>query len=143
MMTTRQAADWIPWDQMLATGHAVLDDDHRQLVALVNRLADRVVDHKGEDDYLSLLDELVAHTRAHFGREEQLMAECGYPDADAHKSQHARLLQDALEYLSKVKSSSAPSISMLYFFDQWLTRHITTWDRDLAHCLATTDRPPL
>jgi hemerythrin-like metal-binding protein len=138
---TRQAKEWIPWDEMLATGHAVLDNDHRRLVAMVNRLADRVVNHKGQDDYVSLLHELVAHTRAHFGREEQLMAECHYPDADAHKSEHARLLHDALEYMSEVEKSSAPSVSMLYFFDQWLTRHIMTWDRDLAHCIASTDRP--
>jgi hemerythrin len=69
------------------------------------------------------------------------MAECHYPDADAHKSEHARLLHDALEYMSEVEKSSAPSVSMLYFFDQWLTRHIMTWDRDLAHCIASTDRP--
>jgi hemerythrin-like metal-binding protein len=128
--------DWISWDEMLATGHAVLDEDHRQLVALVNQLADRVVNHKGAQDYLALLGELVAHTRAHFSREERLMAGCDYPDAGAHKSEHERLLQDANDYLSR-QDAGSPSVSMLYFFDQWLTRHIATWDRDLAHCLGS------
>jgi hemerythrin len=113
-----------------------MDSDHRQLVALVNQLANGIVNNLGKEAYDALLDDLFAHTRAHFGMEERLMAACSYPDAKEHRAEHATLIKDALEYRARFDASAEPSISLLYFFDQWLTRHILASDRELASFLA-------
>lgn len=127
---------WVKWDSALELGHAAMDADHRQLVAVVNQLARGIVDDLGKGPFDLLLDELFARTQAHFGMEEQLMAACSYPDAEAHRSEHARLIEDALDIRAKFDASANPSISLLYFFDQWLTRHILASDRELARFLA-------
>jgi hemerythrin len=127
---------WIKWDHTLELGHEAMDAEHRQLVALVNQLANVIVDDLGKEAYDALLDDLIAHTRAHFGMEEQLMAACTYPNAEEHRAEHARLIRDALDRRAKFESTAEPSVSLLYFFDQWLTRHILAWDRDLARFLA-------
>ena len=129
---------WIKWEPALELGHEAMDADHRQLVALVNQLANAVVNNLGKAAYDALLDDLIVHTRAHFGMEEQLMAACSYPDADEHRAVHAKLIKDALEYRAKFDSSAEPSVSLLYFFDQWLTRHILSSDRELARYLTAS-----
>ena len=127
---------WIKWEQTLELGHQAMDADHRQLVGLVNQLAHGIVNKLEKKAYDALLDELIAHTSAHFGMEERLMAACSYPEADEHRAEHARLIEVALDHRSKFDASAEPSISLLYFFDQWLTRHILDSDRRLASYLA-------
>lgn len=129
---------WIKWDQTLELGHEAMDAEHRQLVGLVNQLANAIVNNLGKADYDALLDDLIAHTKAHFDTEEQLMAASSYPDAEEHRAIHAKLVKDALEYRAKFDASAEPSVSLLYFFDQWLTRHILTSDRELARHLAAS-----
>ena len=128
--------DWIKWDHRLELGHEGMDTDHRQLLSLVNQLAKVIVDNLGKQAYDALLDDLIAHTRAHFGMEEQLMAACSYPYAREHRSEHARLIKDLLDHRAKFDASAEPSISLLYFFDQWLSRHIVASDRELANFLS-------
>jgi len=130
--------NWIKWEHTLELGHEAMDADHRQLVALVNQLADGIVNNLGKVAYDAVLDELIAYSRAHFSMEEQLMAACSYPDAEEHRSEHAKLIKDALDYRARFDASGKPSISLLYFFDQWLTRHILASDRDLASFLAAS-----
>ena len=126
----------LKWDQTMELGHEGMDADHKHLLALVNQLAKGIVDKLAKEAYDALLDELIAHTRAHFAMEERLMAACSYPDAAEHCAEHARLVQDALGYRAKFDSDAEPSVSLLYFFDQWLTRHILASDRELARFLA-------
>lgn len=123
---------WITWDDMLELGHPAMDTEHRHLVDLVNQLADAFLNPTGKEAYDKLLDELFVFTRGHFGMEERLMAAHDYPNAGEHKTEHAKLIQDALAFRDKFAASTAPSVSLLYFFDQWLSRHILTWDKDLA-----------
>jgi hemerythrin len=123
---------WIKWDDMLELGLPAMDAEHRQLVDLVNQLAKAVLDPSEKETYDKLLDELFACTKEHFGTEERLMAAHGYPNATEHTSEHAKLIQDALAFRDKFAAGAEPSVSLLYFFDQWLSRHIVTWDRDLA-----------
>ena len=115
-----------------------MDAEHRQLVGLVNQLANAIVNNLGKAEYDALLDGLIAHTKAHFDTEERLMAASSYPDANEHRAIHAKLVEDALGYRTKFDASAEPSVSLLYFFDQWLTRHILTSDRELARHLAAS-----
>lgn len=45
--------EWVPWDDMLAASHPVLDGDHKILVALFNQLTDSVNMCIPESDYIS------------------------------------------------------------------------------------------
>lgn len=128
--------DWIKWDHTLELGHEALDADHRHLVALVNQLAEGIVNKLAKEAYDAALDDFFAHIRAHFGMEERLMAACSYPHAEEHHAEHVKLIKDALDYRAKFDASAEPSVSLLYFFDQWLTRHIRASDRELARYIA-------
>ncbi len=76
--------DWIRWNDVLTTGHLILDTDHQCMVDLFNRLTASVKERNGKAASLELLDKIIQHAQVHFAFEEQLMAEHRYP----HVSQH-------------------------------------------------------
>ncbi|MDT3737373.1 MAG: bacteriohemerythrin [Denitratisoma sp.] len=127
--------EWILWDEAMNTGHAGLDEDHRKLVALINRLADGLTHHKGAAFCREAFGQLVEHVQQHFAMEERLMAEHGYLDAERHKAHHAtlfeevRVLSDAIE---AIDVGAPPSVSLLDFLEVWLKHHIDGLDRSLA-----------
>lgn len=128
--------NWIPWNDMLATGHAGMDADHKNLVMLFNQLADSV--KKRSDKIVSgdLLDKIIRHTKAHFELEERLMAEHHYPKTDQHTADHAQLIKRAINYKAKFDAGSPGShIPLIHFPEDWLTLHIVGADKELAEFL--------
>ena len=127
---------WITWDKTLELGQDQMDADHQHLVALVNQLAKGIVNNLGKEAYDAVLDKLFADIKVHFRNEERLMATHAYPSAEDHRAEHAKLVKAAIDYRAKFDAGGEPSISLLYFIDQWLTRHILGSDRELASFLA-------
>ena len=134
---------WIHWDNVLATGHAILDTDHERLVDLFNQLTTGVKERKGKVVCVDLLDKIIHHTQVHFTFEEQLMADEQYPKVDQHKAEHVRLTKQAIRFMVKFQSDSPGShIPLIHFPEDWLTLHILTADKELAEFLsATTEHP--
>lgn len=73
-------------------GHPVLDRDHKQLVSLLSLLRDALV--LGD---AALARELAATLRgkaeSHFRTEERMFESTGFPDREAHKQNHAAVLE--------------------------------------------------
>jgi len=130
---------WIPWDNVLATGHVILDTDHKHLVDLFNQLAASVKERRGKIVGAGLLAKIIHYAKVHFEFEEQLMAEQNYPKADQHAAEHARLIKQAIRYMAKFEAESPGShIPLIHFPEDWLTFHIVTADKELAEFLSVT-----
>jgi len=133
------ATEWIRWDNVLATGHAILDTDHRCLVDLFNRLVAVVKERKGKAACVELLDNIIRHAQVHFAFEEQLMSEQNYPNAELHTAEHIRLTKQAIRFMVKFQAGAVEShIPLIHFPEDWLTRHILTSDKELAAFLSAT-----
>jgi hemerythrin-like metal-binding protein len=128
---------WIPWENALTTGHAVLDADHKPLVDLFNQLAASVIQRKDKAVCVDLLDDIIQHAKTHFDFEEQLMAEHGYSKAESHAAEHARLVRQAAKFMVKFEEGSPGShIDVIHFPEDWLTFHILGADKELAGFLS-------
>jgi hemerythrin len=91
-------AGYMPIDSIDAflLGLPAIDDDHRRLVAAINRIG---LDLR-EASYslaLELFEELEREARAHFDREEDLLERHGYPEVARHRRYHAELLERVAE----------------------------------------------
>jgi hemerythrin len=118
------------WTDKLSVGVRVLDDDHRQLVGMLNELFDGMKSGRGREALGPILDRLIQYTRMHFAREERLFTQTAYPAAAAHKGEHEDLTRQVLEVQSKyAKGSNAVlSLDVLEFLKSWLIRHIQGTD---------------
>ncbi|MBI5921514.1 MAG: hemerythrin family protein [Betaproteobacteria bacterium] len=124
------------WNDNLVLGHSRIDADHKRLVGLINQLSDAMAGGKGKNVCGHVLDELIAYTRTHFAMEEQLMATHRYARALDHKTEHAKLVEEVLDFKSKYDAGTVTlSVSLLRFLVEWLTHHILESDKDLAQAI--------
>jgi hemerythrin len=111
-----------------------MDDTHRELVELVNRIA--------ENDGASfpcLFERLVGHTREHFSREQALMEASAFPAIGQHQAEHARVLGEMHRLLERVGKGRG-QMAGAYAVDQLpglFALHAQTMDSALASHLTT------
>jgi hemerythrin-like metal-binding protein len=122
------------WTPELITGNAVVDSEHQQLIALIDRLelVGGGPDGSGIED---ALDELTDYVFVHFQMEEKLMHREGYPpDAiDAHLAEHHRLDQRTAQLVQQYSDGALRTVDpIVNFLYDWLQNHIQTVDRAMA-----------
>ncbi len=59
----------ITWNSSLETGHATVDNDHKQLVAQLNALSEALTRGEGREHLLGMLTFLNSYAQGHFARE--------------------------------------------------------------------------
>lgn len=112
------------WTTDLSVGVQASDDDHKQLIDLINQLSDGLSQGQGKAIIGKVLDELESYTRYHFAREEEFFERTGYPAVD-HKREHRELVEQIVTLQSRYKTGeTALAIETLDILKEWLTAHI-------------------
>jgi hemerythrin-like metal-binding protein len=126
----------LPWSKLYSVGVEQIDQQHRVLVGLLNRLGASAGEGANRETVAETLAGLVAYVREHFAAEERLMREHGYPDADAHIAAHARLAERVEAMVARHHQGATPALNELtIFLRQWLISHILQTDKALAMAL--------
>jgi len=122
----------IEWQSHLDLGIAPLDYQHREMVDLINLLADSLRGTSAADP-AELLQRIHRHAREHFLYEEKLMLSIGFRDHVAHQREHAMLLGELKLIASGVASGqTALDEDLLRSLRQWYISHLVTSDREFA-----------
>lgn len=134
----------ITWDASLATGHADIDDQHRELFSRIDQLLHAMKTGRGRAEVSSVVAFLDAYVLEHFGNEERLMKARRFPAIDAHLLEHRKFVA-ALATLRADLDRDGPGtllvIRVNHHLLEWLRDHIHVRDRALAEWLATPDAP--
>lgn len=129
----------IEWKKEFETGVALVDEQHRNLVEIINRFEDALQKGKGSRQANEILNELMGYTQEHFATEERLMAEAGYPQLKLHQSQHRQLLQKVERFQFDFNGAGRRITAELHeFLGYWLLTHIQRDDRAFGASLADT-----
>jgi hemerythrin len=132
-MAVKRYLQWKPeWD----VGIDSIDRQHRKLVGMINNLQTAVDYSTGEEFERNALDDLVDYTRTHFKYEEGLMEEHGYPDFEAHRAEHERMIaqvEEVLETYLQDKDSAMKKATA--FLRDWLINHINGTDQQYSQFL--------
>ena len=123
------------WDDSLATGHAMIDEQHKQLFTAINDLLKACQENKESEELTKSLNFLNDYTIKHFFDEEQIQQKYAYPDYPNHK-----LLHDAFKKTVRdlkvqliMKGPSADLIDEVKTkIGGWLITHIKGNDLKLA-----------
>ena len=139
----RKSADFFVWTETMSVGNPELDLDHKRLIGIINRLW--VAESGGNRQVIEfVLDDLVHYTESHFKREEEMMAQGGYPDFDRHAQIHQgicrRLEEIRWEYFQGIREELRGEI--LEFLKDWLNQHILVEDMRYRPYLEEPARAP-
>ncbi len=150
-MTSPSSPSCLDWRDEWTLNVAYMDEDHRHLSALVNRLAwdygtcavpGQPIVRPGAPPLSDALDELAREARLHFQREEESMRTKGYRDFDDHKADHDLLLAELSVLARELTDQHASYLDgpVLDTLKDWLLGHGLDFDRRLAEFLKHPSR---
>lgn len=123
----------IEWSSSLSVGVRLLDQQHQELVGIVNRVHQAIKDGQGSLVLSDVADQLVAYTEFHFAAEEELMELHGYPELMQHKKEHALLVQQVVSIAEQIKSGKVyQPLNVMQFLVNWLTTHLKGEDKQYS-----------
>jgi hemerythrin len=117
----------LQWRDEFRIGIDEVDHEHRELIAMLNRLADTAaVDRGAVADFLG---ELHAQIAAHFALEEKAMKARRYDQFDDHKADHERLLSEIRDIMDAHAAEDRYDAGALGAqLDRWFSEHFKSRD---------------
>lgn len=125
-----EESSWIEFNRSHETGFPEIDQQHKQLIVLANKLNVALSSGEATEIIKRQFDELVLYTQFHFSTEERLMEQYGYPHQTEHKQSHHRLLSE-IGHL-KARLNHGDELSTLQTIKDWLMGHIEDADKPLG-----------
>lgn len=120
----------IAWKKIYETGIVALDDEHRKLVAEVNRLYEAIRDKRGHEVLRDILAMLEKYIVEHFQHEECLLEKYGFKGLDDHRQKHQDLGQAVEEIKVRITSGTEDLANELFrFLKDWVLHHIVEEDK--------------
>jgi len=120
----------IEWNETLSVGIKSLDDQHRELIALINQLNDAMKAGKAREIITTVLKEVIDYTSYHFSTEEEHMDKVNFSGSFTHKIEHKKLVEKALSLHRDVEAGKLMvTIEVMNFLQQWVTNHILGTDK--------------
>lgn len=132
----------LEWNDSLLVGIPLIDDQHKKLVAIANKLYD--IATGPADVFKSKMQEVLKEARDytlyHFSAEEKFLKEHDYPSIDMHKVAHDAFVSEIDGEIKKINDPTQADAMRLYsYFQNWLFQHIARAD----HIWADFVRPKL
>jgi hemerythrin len=106
----------LEWREDWALGIDLLDDEHRVMVQLLNRL----FESDNPVPVTERLDDLISHLRRHFHTEEVFLRSIDYPGTEEHCREHAIQLA---EFIDLRRSLAGTGYEVLEIGDRESIRH--------------------
>ena len=122
----------VSWNPDLITGIDDIDQDHREIFVIANRLAADPAGHESMGGALAILKTMEVHVARHFAAEEELMLRHDYPMMLEHMVEHGRILDYVTSLCREVRDDGA-DVDVLSVANRllctWMVSHIITLDR--------------
>jgi len=119
---------FIQWQTYSETGIALLDDQHKGVVAIINTFYHLLGCREHTNIlYSRVIDTLKHYSSIHFITEERILEAAGYKDLESHKELHKKLLleMERIEYI--IIRNNEPEM-LLEFLKKWWRQHINEQD---------------
>jgi len=121
----------LTWSDKFSVQVRQFDEEHKQLMNLINQLHDAMKAGQGKQVIGDVLNGLIEYTRKHFAAEDRLMKAQGYPGYENHKKEHNQLTMTVMDFQKGFAEGSAIlSQTVMTFLRDWLTNHIQGVDKE-------------
>lgn len=98
------------WNHASVVGVQAMDDQHGILMDSLNELRVQATRGTNREQLHRQLERLVEFTGMHFDCEERLLERHGFPEVDAHRLEHRRLLHEIREAVDRAASGGVDDL---------------------------------
>jgi hemerythrin len=126
------SSELITWSSTFSCGIKLIDDQHKDVVDLVNDMFRHATGNDEEEHayFSNVIQKAVRYIKIHFATEEKIMRTIHYPDYAEHKRHHDCFI---LEVLDNIRDYEAGKHYTLYSFTKylkdWVLSHIGVMDK--------------
>jgi len=128
----------VTWDESFSVDFDHIDNQHKELVKMVNDLYKACKMGALNEDivYLRTVSRALEYARVHFSDEEKFMDMVFYPELDEHRIQHEKFVVEIKKSIKLFEDGEAAPIELANFLKNWLLDHIAVSDKKYAPYLA-------
>jgi hemerythrin len=122
----------------LITGVEDIDEHHRTLLELGNRVIDPSAYKTNGTIFEDALKFLADYVIYHFAAEEYVMVESNFPKYEHHRQWHERFKQEVSDCVNRAKTEGISKdlrLKVSFAIENWLLEHIRITDCSLAKFL--------
>ena len=123
----------IQWSEEFSVGVRELDQQHQQLIKLLNHLIlTQGTKSMNSETISDVLTEMTRYAQTHFKAEERLMEDYGYPGLEDQKLQHRDFRKKTVDFCTATTQGfeQVPE-AILEYLVNWLIHHIL--EDDMAY----------
>lgn len=122
----------IAWSEKYSCGIRSIDDDHRSLFKVINRLDAQLNQEQHPTSITATIDSLILYAGEHFEREERFMRSAHSPNYREHKGEHDafKSIVLGLRTLFVDEPNQIDPARVLAYLLTWLQEHILRLDME-------------
>ena len=130
--------DFVVWDDSYSVGFEIIDNQHKNLVAMTNELFQGCKQGVVAADisFLRAIRKAVEYAKTHFSTEESYMRKVDYPNLVIHIKEHEAFSSEVLKAIHKFEEGKTAPIELARFLKKWLLGHIAVADQEYAPYIA-------
>ncbi|MBF0344464.1 MAG: hemerythrin family protein [Nitrospirae bacterium] len=125
------------WTEELSVGVETIDNQHKELITIVDNLIRAIVNGRGKDEIEKVISFLKQYVETHFSMEEKLMERIRYPKDKLleHEAQHTQFWENFNELLVAFrKDHKSPALikTVNTVLIDWYKNHICKTDKSIG-----------
>jgi len=128
----RVTNELITWSDKFSCGIRLIDDQHKELIALVNEMFNHVTGNDIQEyNYFNrVIREAIIYVKTHFSTEEKLMLATKFEGYEEHKREHDNFVLKILEKIRDYQAGNRLTLSTFTrFLKDWILSHIALMDK--------------
>lgn len=122
----------LEWKTEYSVGIASMDDEHREMIDLINDVYEKLGSMPDADKIESCLEEIFNTISLHFALEERIMRDSGYSEYEDHKDDHEELLDQIRDLMDGFATDpDEGSRQLKLHLSDWFGKHFASFDARL------------
>jgi len=122
----------IEWNDKIACGIKIIDDQHKILVGLVNEMFNHATGNAVQEyEYFNkAVHRLVDYVKTHFAAEERILLGTKFSGYEGHKKEHENFVRDIIKNVHDYEAGKQFTLSTFTrFLRNWILSHIALVDK--------------
>jgi len=127
----------LTWTENDSVGIVELDEQHKTLLGLANKLFDVDAASVPKVEIFSTLNALINFARTHFETEEEYLRLYAYPALEVHRLEHERFMDEIFLFSQRLERNDADIHKKIgEFIKSWYGAHILNTDKEYGDFFA-------
>jgi len=130
----KKKVEVVEWSSAFSVGIKLIDDQHKELLRLVNDMLNHVTGNEEEERayFKKVIERAVQYVKVHFSTEEKIMIHTNFPGYAEHKKAHDSFVLTVVEKVQEYETGKNKNFTFLeftQFLKEWILTHIAIMDK--------------